>query len=194
MNEMRTGSYDYDEKSISFNFNDCPSYSQKVLFVNSVVDTIVGDNYNYIIKDLIFDFMIISIFTDIDTAYIEDCDDFYYAIELIDELVNNTNVASIVKNNMGFSIISELEESVDKGIEYKTGMHGNVINDSLASLINTVEEKLKDFNLSSEDVMKMVPSFINMGEELSAEKILDAYSKTDMFKRQFGETADAKEK
>ena len=46
------------------------------MFVNSVVDTLIDDDsYNSIIKDLIFDFNIIRVFTDIDTSFINVKDD-----------------------------------------------------------------------------------------------------------------------
>ena len=53
MKEVRQGTYTYKEDSNVFNFVTDLSVSEKLTFVNSIVDIVVDeDNYNSIIKDL----------------------------------------------------------------------------------------------------------------------------------------------
>lgn len=191
---MKTGTYEKDGENISFTFNSSPSCANKVLFVDSVVNSLVGETYNYVAKDLIFDYMFIGVFTDVDTEYISKCEDPIETIELIEELVNNTNIVSIVKSNIEFGVVSELEEAVEKGLEYLTGIHFNPITEALASIINTIEYKIGDFNLAPDDAMEIAQAFLGIGGEFTAEKMLDAYSKTDIFKRQYEKLVATEEK
>ena len=66
-----TGSYVYNEEIISFDFYTNLNATDKIGFVNSITNILVGENYNYIVKDLIFDYMIIQMFTTVDTSEID---------------------------------------------------------------------------------------------------------------------------
>lgn len=165
---------------VDFNFYTSLSASNKINFVNSVVEIIVGDNYNSIIKDLIFDYMIIDVFTDVDVSYIKESTN---TIDEIENLVDNTNIVEIVKMNVGNKIIDELKDAVDLGIEYRTGIHRNPIAESLSGLIDTFEQKIASVDLDS--MMEIAQSISGISGELAPEKMLEAYANTDMYKNQW---------
>lgn len=178
-NEMMTGMYARNGEDVSFNFYTSLSASNKLSFVNSVVDIIVdGDSYNYVIKDMVFDFNIIRFFTDVGTTEVARARN---NIDAIEDFLNETNVVEIVKANAALGVIEELADAVELNIEYRTGIHTNSIASSLSSLLNTIEKKVEDIDLDS--MMDVAEAMSGISGELTPEKILDAYSKTDIFKR-----------
>lgn len=183
--EVKTGTYSFKGIEMSFNYYTDLSAVDKMRFVNSVTDIIVGDNYNSIIKDLIFDFEVIDIFTDIDLSEIRDSSD---NISLIEEFVKETLVVDIVKANSKDFIIDELKQAVDDNIEYKTGVHSNSFTTSLSHLLKTIESKI--VGIDTQGMMEMAQKINSVSGELTADKILDAYSKTDMFKQKQAEIAE----
>ena len=169
----RTGVYTYNGEEVSFNFYTSISAYDKVRFVNTVVNTLVDDNYISVIRNLIFDFEIIDVFTDIDTSNIKD-------INAIEQFLEETNIVEIVKANIDSNVIEELNKAVDDNIEYRTGIHKNPISESLSNLLNTLEEKVS--GIDTEKMMEMAQIFSNVSGELTADKMLEAYSKSDLFK------------
>ena len=106
-------------EELKFNFQTDLTIKEKIRFVSNVVNTVVGDDYYSFLKDLIFDFEIIEIFTDIDTSDISEATD---RIATMEEFVNNTNVVEIVKANSE-NVIAELYQAVEDDLEFKTGVH-----------------------------------------------------------------------
>lgn len=179
---------DYDKKdavyqrngeNFAFDFYTSLSAKNKVEFVNFVTGSLIDDNYNHVLKDLIFDFGIICIFTDVDVSYIlnGECDDTITAIE---ELISETNIVDIVKANADFGVIEELTESVDLNIEYKTGIHRNLIDESLSSLIKTLEKNI--VNIDMNEIISVGQMLSGISSELTPAKILDAFAETDIYK------------
>lgn len=194
MKEMKTGTYIKGEETYNFNFNTSLSAYEKLIFVNSVVDTLVDDDrYDSIIRDMIFDFTIVRVFTNIDTSFISIKDEdgnIINPIIPIEEFLEETNVVDIVKANMDDGLLEELNHAVDLSIEHRTGIHPNYLNEALASLVNTLEKKVKDFDLDS--VMGFVSKFADMQEELTMENLVKAYTSTDMHKNNLAEIESAK--
>ena len=187
--EVKTGVYTRDGEDVSFNFYTSLSASDKVRFVDSVVSTIVTDDgYNYVIKDMIFDYLIVNYFTDVDISEISESQNNIDAIEVF---LNETNVVDIVKMNISAGVIDELERAVELGIEYKTGIHINPIFSSLSSLLDTIERKVDGIDL--EEMMGIAESMAGISDELTPEKIIDAYAKTDIFKKNWENASAEKE-
>ena len=81
MKETKLGTYIRGEESYQFTFETDLSIADKAKFVNSVVSLVVdGEDYNSIIRDLIFDFYIIDTFTDIDMIEFKESDNFLDAL------------------------------------------------------------------------------------------------------------------
>lgn len=191
---MKTGTYFYNDESHNFEFATDLSAHDKTVFVRTVVDTLVDDTtYDSIIRDMIFDFTIVMRFTDIDTSFTkakDDDDNEISPLILIEQFLDETNVVDVVKANMETGLLEQLNEAVDKSIEYRTGIHPSPINDALASLIKTFEKKIEEIDTSS--MMKMAKKFANMTGDLTADNIVKAYIDSDLHKKNLEEIAESK--
>ena len=196
MKNIMTGTYinKNNDKTYNFNFATDLSAYRKMVFVNYVVDSIVDENrYDFIVRDLIFDFGLISIFTDIDTSFINQKDDegnFINPIIFIEQFLEETNVVDIVKANMVDGLLEHLNKAIDKSIEYRTGIHPSPLNDALANLVNTFEKKVSEFDMSG--ALEMVQKFAGMTGELTPENIVNAYINSDVHKNNLKEIAKSK--
>ena len=186
MENRMMGSYIRNDESFNFIFKTNLTAYEKVKFVKTVCNTLIDDDYSFIIKDMIFDYVIISIFTDFDTNEIEES---HNVIDNIEKLLNETNIVDIVKENAEYGLIEELNKAVDLNIEYRTGIHKNDLN----NLINTIEKKIVDINLDS-DTLEMIQKFADMAEDFTPENIVKAYTQTDIFKNNLNELKESKER
>lgn len=179
---VKMGVYTRNGKDNNFYFYTSLSAFKKMQFVNAVSELVVGTNYNSVIRDMIFDYEIIDIFTDVDTNEITKSTN---SIDVIEQMLDETNIVKIVKANAKSGLIDELNKAVDDNIEYLTGIHKNVIADSLSHLLNTIEKKIADINI---DEMTNAAKVINdIKGDFTPEGFLEAYSKTDMFKNKYDE-------
>ena len=191
MNNTITGTYINKStgENINFNFYTNLSMSDKLSFVQSVTDILVDDgNYNFILKDLVMDFFVVEMFTDIDTEIISESNFVYNAETFLKE----TNVVDIVKANMEVGLYEELNKAVDLDIEYKTGIHKNILNEALASLVATLKNKIKDFDTNK--VMEMANAFSSITDDFTTENIVKAYLETDVAKNNKNEVDTVKNK
>ena len=181
-NEVKTGVYTIDGNDNPFAFYTYLNAYRKSQFVVSVSNILVGDNYNYVIRDLAFDFCIVAIFTDIDTTDVHDADDGITAME---EFVDKFKpVIDIVKANVEDGVLDELHTAIDLNVEYRTGIHINPISSSLANLLDTLNNKFSGFDLDK--MMEIAEPMSKIAGELTPEKMLDAYAKTNIFKEHWG--------
>lgn len=192
MKEVKMGVYtrktENTEESFEFKFYTDLTVAQKLLFTNSVTNLVVDENnYNSIIRDIIFDFYIVDIMTDIETDDFKKSPNFLRDVE---DFLLSTNIVDVVKANVIPALFEELNKAVDKAIEYKTGIHPSPIGDSLASLIKTIEKKVNEIDLN--DMMGMVQKFAGMTGELTPESIVNAYMNTDIHKNNVIEIEEAK--
>lgn len=179
---VKTGAYTYKNESIPFNFYTELRAVDKIKFINAVCDTLIDTNYYSVIRDLVFDFQIINVFTDVVVPELQDSPS---PISIIEEFLDDTNIVEIVKANVDKKLIAELEKAVDENIEYRTGIHKNTLEDALTSLLHTVEQKIND--VDTEGMMEMAMKLNSISDELTPERILQAYSETDMFKNRIYE-------
>lgn len=178
------------EETKTFNFYQKVRMSVKIQFVNNVVDIIVTDTtYVPILRDLIFDIMLVQYFTDIDVSEILESKN---AFDNIEEYLNSTNIVETIKKNMDAELLKELNDSVDFDIQYKTGVHNNDISRSIGSLLKTLENQIKD--IDAKGMMALAEQLTNVTDGLTTDKIVDAYSKTEMFKGHQEEIVEAKNK
>ena len=188
-NEIKTGVYTIDDNDTPFAFYTSLNAYRKSQFVVSVCNTLVGDNYNYVLDDLVFDYFIVAIFTDIDVSEVQKSDN---GISAMEEFVDKFKpVVDIVKANSVDGVLDELHTAIDLNIEYRTGIHINPISSSLASLLDTIERKVDDIDLDS--MMDLAQSMSGISDELTADKLLDAYAKTDIFKKNWENAESDKE-
>lgn len=192
MNEMKMGVYTYmtdnGDETHNFNFRIDLSVAEKLRFVNSVVDLVVDETrYNSVIRDLIFDFYIVDIMTDVDTKELKDSLAFLNDVE---DFLLSTNIVEIVKANAFPTLFDELNTAVDKSIAYLTGIHPSPLSDALSSLLSTLEKKINEVDLDS--MMGMAQKLASMTGEFTPDSIVNAYMNSDMHKKNLDEIAEAK--
>lgn len=185
---VKTGAYTYKNESIPFNFYTELRAVDKIKFINAVCDTLIDTNYYSVIRDLVFDFQIVNVFTDVVVPELQDSPS---PISIIEEFLDDTNIVEIVKANVDKKLIAELEKAVDENIEYRTGIHKNTLEDALTSLLHTVEQKIND--VDTEGMMEMAMKLNSISDELTPERMLQAYSETDMFKNRIYEKEQKKQ-
>lgn len=180
MINAKTGAYTHKGEVSEFNFvTNIPS-SMKVNFVKSVTNALIDEennDYNSVIRDLIFDFYIIVAMTDVDVFDMASNGD----IDDIENFVNETNIVEIVKANVDNGVIQELSDAVDVNLEYRTGVKIDSITKSISSLLNTIEDKIPEFDM--DEIMNASEIFSQLSGELNAEKLLEAYANSDVFKK-----------
>lgn len=184
---INTDTYTRNNEEIEFAYKINPTMSQKIEFVSAVVDTVVGDDYYYpMLKDMIFDFHLVNFFTD---AFDNSSS---FTIDEIEEFLNETDVADILKINIDFDLLTELYDSVDKAIEYKTGIHISPIEDAIKSLLDTVERKFRDIDVDS--MIGMAKVFGKLQGDITPDKMLEAYANSDIFKKQHDDVVESQAK
>lgn len=165
-------------EEIEFSYYANPSMSKKFSFVRSVVDVVCGDDYYFpMIRNMIFDFYLIKFFSDI-VVYSEDKD----SIDYVEEFLANNNAATIIKLGMDSDVLQELYENVDKMIEYKTGIHPSPIENVISKILDTLEQKFA--NIDVDAMTGMANVFNKLQGDITPEKMLEAYAKSDVFKKQ----------
>lgn len=180
---INTDTYTRNNEEVEFAYKINLTMSQKIEFVSAVVDTVVGDDYYYpMLKDMIFDFHLVNFFTDV----FDNSSSF--TIDEIEEFLNETDVADILKINIDFDLLTELYDSVDKAIEYKTGIHISPIEDAIKSLLDTVERKFRDIDVDSMTGMAKV--FEKLQGDITPDKMLEAYANSDIFKKQHDDVVE----
>lgn len=185
---MKIGTYVYNDELYNFNFYTNISIANKLKFVNSVVDLVVTENrYNSVIRDLIFDFYVIDIFTDVDTADLKQSTNFLNDVE---QFLEETNIVEIVRASASPYLFDELNVAVDNSIAYLTGIHFNPLNEAIASLLGTLEKKVNEVDLDS--IMGMAQKFAGMTGELTPESIMNAYMNSDVHKKNLEKIAETK--
>ena len=177
------------EKEIDFKYRTELTLQQKVSFVNFVLGVIFDDDYCFsIIKNEVFDIALIYMFTDV-LKYEED---FTFSLNNIEEMLNTTNVIGILKKEIDNDLINDLNEVIDINIAYKTGVNVNSISTSFSSLLKTIENKVSDFDV--DEFSNTLKKFGDITNGMSPDKIIELYTKTDAYKKNYKGTLSTKNK
>lgn len=177
------------EKEIDFKYRTELTLQQKVSFVNFVLGVIFDDDYCFsIIKNEVFDIALIYMFTDV-LKYEED---FTFSLNNIEEMLNTTNVIEILKKEIDNDLIKDLNEVIDINIAYKTGVNVNSISTSFSSLLKTIENKVSDFDV--DEFSNTLKKFGDITNGMSPDKIMELYTKTDAYKKNYKGTLSTKNK
>ena len=92
-----------------------------------------------------------------------------------------TDVVENIVDNMRAGLIQELNEAVNLNIEYKTGIHIDPLRDMLANLLKSFEDKMNGIDIPT--LMNFASKINEIPDELSADKIAEAYANSDAFKK-----------
>lgn len=188
MKEVMTAVYMHNDDNINFDFYTDLSTSDKLKLVNSVIDILIDDeHYNSIIRNLVFDFFVIDIFSDVDMSEFKNSPRF---IDDVEEFLEETNIIDVIKANVKDGLMDELNKAIDDSIEYRTGIHKNVLNDALASLVNTLESKISE--IDSDSMIEMANVFSGITDDFTTENIVKAYMQSDIHKNNVAEIEEYK--
>lgn len=170
MKDLMKGIYTRNGEEFVFEYKTDLSIKEKDIFVMNVCDTIIGSDYHSLLKDLIIDFQIVSIFTDIDLSEIKNADD---TIDWVESFIEETNVVDIVKPSLKEGLLDELEKAIDVNIEYRTGIHKNILHEAVSGLIKTLEEKIEGVDTGA--MMDMANALSGLNGELTIDKLVQSY-------------------
>lgn len=191
---MKNGVFTYKNESYNFDFKTSLSALDKQLFVRRVVRNLVDNSgYDVVLRDLIFDFVVIEMFTNIDTSFIEmkgDDGEDINPIIVVEHFLEETDVAGVVKANMEDGLLDELNHAIDLNIQYITGINPNSLSDSVSRLVSTIEKKISKVDLDG--MMDVVNKFANMNEDFTVENIVNAYMNSDVHKENLEQIAESK--
>lgn len=194
MKETKLGVYTHNDETHNFNFTTNLTAHEKRVFVRTVAETLIGDTYyDSVLKDIVFDYTIILMLTDVDMSFLRTTDEdgeIITDMELLEEFLLETNIIEIIEANAFPTLFDELNKAVDKSIEYLTGIHPSPLNDALASLLSTLERKIEEIDLGS--AMSMAQKFAGMTGELTPESLINAYMDSDIHKNNLVEIEKAK--
>lgn len=164
-----------------FHFSDNLTARQIYLFVSMVADNTVTDNlYVDPLKSLFFDYSIIAFFTDIDIESAVEGKTLLDSISIIEDILNNTNIVEIVKANMIDGLWDKLEKAINDTIEYRTGVHKRNLEASLENLIQSIETKINEIDIG--EFVDFAEKISSISDDLSPEKLVDAYEASGLFK------------
>lgn len=177
MSEYSNSDYfEYNGERVDFHYKTEITPTEMAQFVNNVLMVVVGDNYYPFLSDLMFDYELVHWFTDIDIA------DYTTGERPLDdyaEFFKNTGLSTNMKINVPSDVREALYSSVMAAIEYKTGMHINLIEASVSKLIDTIDEKIGDMDLV--DVSNLSDIVNGLQGELTANKVVEAYKNSKLF-------------
>lgn len=172
---------DGNEIQIPFNYFTNLSAKNKIKFVNTVVDTLVDSDtlrYNGIVKDLIFEFTIIDVFTDVDVDEIRESVDVITAIE---DFLYETNIIDIVVANVDTQLMESLRIAVDENIQYRTGVNPNSISSVISGMLGKFEKMLKDVNVN--ELVDFAKKINGISDDINMDKIIKTYGDSNSFQR-----------
>lgn len=140
--EMKKGVYSRNGTDYEFYYKTNLKASEKVQFVEAVVGVAAESGYYDFIRNIMFDFEIIKMLTNID---ISECKE---TIDSIEKFVKEINAAEIVKKDIT-KIVKELNKAIDDNIQIRTGIKLNSVDEALVYLFETIEDKVTHFNVNA---------------------------------------------
>lgn len=169
--------YKFNGEENSFNFQTSLRASEKVNFVHFVENLIVNDGvYEHIIKDLMFDYAIITFFTDVNIGEIFDSENI--GLDDVEDIVLGTDIVNIVKENAEEGLISELYKAVGYCVEQHFGIKTNTVSDAIIKFIDNANDKILG-KYDIDEVMNMANIISNSVGKVSAKDIWNSYAESD---------------
>lgn len=174
---------------IDFEYISNPSIVDWQNFARRVTLFLVNEGtkeYYSLLKDIVFDFVLIYEFSNVSVDHILGSSGDQY--DLMEEYVHGNSIASIIKDAYGADAIDRAKNAIDDMIAYKTGIYENRAIKAFASLADYASAYIK--NIPIDDMQEFVNRVNNMQGEITADKILEAYAKSDAIQNTVSEIAD----
>jgi len=181
---MKNGVYVFDGVEKEYNYITDMTALTKARFVTMVSQLLIGEDYLSILRNLVFDFILIKLMTDVDVSYITDPENAD-CISMMEEFVLGSGIAETLKTDMREGLLDELNKAVDDNIEYRTGIHKSPIADAVANLVKTLEKQVQ--NIDAGKIMGIAEALSKISGEFTPEKVNEAYFNSPMFKQRQAE-------
>lgn len=174
-----------NEKEFEYSFNlifDNFSLKRKIDFSNFVLSIVLADDmYNPLLKDIAINIGLVEYFTDVninDVVLNENSKLTLDGIFNFEKFQESCNLVEIIKFSIDDTEYTSLVNSIEQQIEFKTGIRNmdNDLNYSVCNLLNTLEEKIDTLNF--EDVFDIGNKLANISDDLTVDKLVEAYGKT----------------
>lgn len=184
LKEVKNGFFTYKGENYEYKFCTNLKASERLDFVRSIIDTVIGDYYDSMVLDVLFDFHIIVNFTDIDVAQFTTG-----KIDEIEDLLDETTIVETVRANAVKGLLADLRKSVNDNIQYRTGIKHNSVEDALVGLLNTLKARFD--GIDAKQLMEYAQRINSISGELTAKNVTEEYFKSDVYKQHLAE-AEAK--
>lgn len=181
---MMNGVYVFDGVEKEYNYITDMTALTKAKFVTMVSQLLIGENYLSILRDLVFDFVLIKLMTNVDVSNITDPENAD-GLSMMEEFVLRTDIVETLKSDMREGLLDELNKAVDDNIEYRTGIHKNPIADAVASFVKVLEKQVQDIDTGK--IMGIAEALGKISGEFTPEKVNEAYFNSPMFKQRQAE-------
>lgn len=186
MEFTKTETYTYNGEQKEYHYSPTATISEQIAFVEAVSDGVfVSKNCILLLKEPVFNYTLVSAFTDIDVNEIGGID----AFDAFDKQVGLSKKLSKLISPL---LYNNLKTSVDANIEYKKSVAHDNISTAIVDLIDTVKNKLETFGegLDSNTVMDFIQKFGESG--INGESIVNAYLNSDQYKENVANVVDSK--
>ena len=132
--------------------------------------------------------MLINFFTNV----IKNEEEFDLTLIKMDNIVINTTIIDVIYDKVDKNLIQELYDAIEVNIEYKTGIHKDELSTTFSSLLKELNDKVS--NLDIENLVSSLGKLGDISNNATLDKILDAYTKTDAYKKNYQKTLRNKNK
>lgn len=124
--------------------------SEKSAFVSFVVDSVVGNHYLPLFKDILFGYALVKYLTDIDmsrlVSWSNESHDYLLNLDMVELFLRETGItADLIE--LYPALVDELRENVDDAIAYKTGIRKSGLTFEFERLIRGLNDILSDLEL-----------------------------------------------
>ena len=180
-----TGTYTYEGETVEYHYSPTIDYATQSACVIAATNAVfVNGNYIPLLKDIMFNMVLLSVFTDINVGEM-DADSFT-------EFDKATGIVNKVKSKIVPKIVKSLEESVTSNIEYKRNTVQDDISNAIVGFVNTLTQKIDslDDGLDKEAAMKFINKFNE--SNFDDESLVNAYLNSEQYKKNVAEVVDAK--
>lgn len=181
---MKNTAYMHGENAVEINIKENLTVSEKISFVDTVVHIMVRENYYPMLKKIAFDYAMISVFTDVNMEEFNTMDE-------IERFIEETNIVDLVETYTQSGLIAELDDAVCKSIEMKTGIRESRIENAIGGLIKALEEKV--VGIKPDEIMDLANRLNGIKDDLTPEKLIDAYTKSERFQDLYNKITSEKE-
>lgn len=131
------------------------------------------DEYYSALRDVTFDFVLVSEFTDIDVAEITNSDN---AFENIETFLSSNNAVDVIKNAIGAETVNKLSNAVDDGIAYKTGIIKHGILEEVRRFMEQINKYVS--NIDVDEYRNFIQKMGGMDSEITSNEVMDYIAKS----------------